>query len=568
MDELDDYIMHKPVHVVPSSFQLDPEIDLTLLSLGTKFIPTSRPSDGRDVDVDAVHTFSEHPRLMNEFQRQASEAERQEVATTLLRALERDTACLPNLTATQRCTLRRLSRDTSLVILNADKNLGLTVMTRQWYEEQIFKHLHDVTTYRPINDWNIQLKRINALLIRIGRQPWPPRPPIRTRNPKTRTNAATIASSSAPCRFYIIPKVHKTPPSSRPIAAACNYVTTPLSRRVTPYLQTMVNRLPEVVKNSTVFLRMLSKIPQPLPANALLFAADVESLYPNIETQWAMQLLTPPIHATFGDRNGSTLCYALHVVLTNLFVRYREHTFHQTSGCAMGTPLAPPYANLTMHYADLHVREEFAACLALLARYIDDYVGIWTGTEAEFKSFTTKMNALHPRIKIVFSTLSRSISFLDILISIEDGRITTKLFRKALNRYLYIPPTSQHHNATLRGWIRGEGIRIARTCSTKAAFQAELVFFRSLLRERGYKAKMIAHALSQVNYERVRGTLLAASQVSTRQDDGNSAIYLIPRYHPGTHASIRRALTSTRTPNARLAWKVAPSIGAILGKHR
>ena len=580
VDECETVIVHKPVHIIPSTLSLDPRLDLTLLSLGTKFIATSTPATTIADDRRTVTNFAKDKRLRTSHMQLVTPLARRRLAANLQHRLYRSTTVgQDNLSNQQRRTLRLLAKDQSLVILNADKNLGLTVMSCTWYEAQALGHLHDITTYEPVNDWHVQRNRIRALLLRSSKHPWPNNPlstptaaKRRRQRHLTRTTTTTATThTDAPCRFYVIPKVHKNPPTSRPIAAAHSFVTTPLSQRITPFLQHMVNQLPYIVKNTAAFLRLLHVLPQ-LPAHARLFTADVESLYPNIETDWALQLLDQPIKQMYGDEYGATLCYALRLVLTTLTVRFKEHTFRQISGCAMGTPLAPPYANLVVHHADLATRTEYSHHIALLTRYIDDYFGIWVGSEQQFNDFSAKMNAIHPRIKLIFTDLSHTTSFLDVSISLTNGRISTRLFRKAMNRYLYLPTSSQHPRATLNGWIKGEGIRIARTCSTGLAFEEEMVRFRNLLRDRGYAANRINTALAKLNYVNIRAALLAPQSENTgnepQEDTATPTVYLGIRFHHGTTAGIRHAVTSAKLANARIAWRSSPSLGTTLSQHR
>lgn len=568
--DISEFVVYKPVHILPPDMHLPPDINLTLLTLGTKFIPTTRYAQFTDSDCAAATAFVKDRRLRTPTQMPVSAAARKQLLDKLLVILRSDHHRLgwhvDNLSASQRATLRRLRDDHSFVVRNADKNLGLTLMSQEWYDTQVLSHLLDTSTYQRVNNWDVRLNHIRHMLVVCRSLPWPPAPTSAAIN--RHRPLATILPT--PCPFYVIPKVHKQPAKSRPIAAANRYVTTPLSRLVTPLLQRMVNRHTYIVRNSTEFVRLL-ETPQfshgQLPVTARLFSADVESLYPNMETDFGLSLIQQPLLEEYGDIWGGTVYEALEVVLRNLFVTYNDVTYHQVSGCAMGTPLAPPYANLFMHYADLRVRKFWAKQLALCCRYIDDYIGVWLGTELQFRAFTQRMNNLHPRIKIIFSDLSDKSTFLDLALRIEGGCVITSLHRKELNRYLYFPYKSQHPTACVRGWIVGELIRITRACMRQEDWVAQRTFFFARLRERGYPASVLQHWFQAVTFER-RDNLLTPTNDPTNVAYRDllretPKVFLAVTYHPRLQRPLTRLLHDA-LGNASLGWRAAPSLGGLL----
>ena len=88
---------------------------------------------------------------------------------------------------------------------------------------------------------------------------------------------------------------------------------------------------------------------------ALLVTLDVQSLYPSIPihlgvqaVDWALSLCSdtiPPHKAAFIVR-------VLHWLLTNNYLEYGGHFYHQKHGTAIGTLVAPPYAIIFMGYLE------------------------------------------------------------------------------------------------------------------------------------------------------------------------------------------------------------------------
>ena len=64
----------------------------------------------------------------------------------------------------------------------------------------------------------------------------------------------------------------------------------------------------------------------------------------------------------------------------------------------------------------------------------------------EFEDFLTEINKLHNTIKFTasYDFESRSTSFLDTVITIENGLIITDLYRKTTDKVQYLLPTSCH----------------------------------------------------------------------------------------------------------------------------
>ena len=126
----------------------------------------------------------------------------------------------------------------------------------------------------------------------------------------------------------------------------------------------------------------------------------------------------------------------------NVFT-FGDTYWHQLSGTAMGTPPAPTYATL---FYSIH-EETFLdnhPSLFYYKRYIDDVFGIWVpqldpeSNAAAWAEFSEGLDYLGLRWEV--SNCKPTVDFMDLTISIHNQRLTTTLFEKVLNLYLYIPP--------------------------------------------------------------------------------------------------------------------------------
>ncbi len=103
----------------------------------------------------------------------------------------------------------------------------------------------------------------------------------------------------------------------------------------------------------------------------------------------------------------------------------------------MGTSSAVLYATLYFGYHEqTSIIPKFKAMLLYLRRFIDDMFGIWCGMTEEFERFKQALS--FKNLCWTTSGLQDSIDFLDLNISIENGRIVTRTYEKSLNKFLYI----------------------------------------------------------------------------------------------------------------------------------
>ena len=70
-----------------------------------------------------------------------------------------------------------------------------------------------------------------------------------------------------PAKFYIIPKIHKSPIAGRPIAASHSYITRPISIFVDELVKPSIT-MPTVLRDSGELIQCLETFE--LPANCLL----------------------------------------------------------------------------------------------------------------------------------------------------------------------------------------------------------------------------------------------------------------------------------------------------------
>jgi hypothetical protein len=292
--------------------------------------------------------------------------------------------------------------------------------------------------------------------------------------------------------FYITDKVHKTPWKPRPITSTAGSITHGFGQWVDQELKPIVHKLPSYIKSSEHLLKRLKNTNFD-PSNVSFFSCYAVTMCTNINTNHALEVLEPFLA-------NSPLCTGCpaNAVITALDILMRQNVFKlgdtywkQNSGTAMGTQPGANYAELYYGTWEIEFTETFLENLALYCRYIDDGIGLWIHhpdpdiDRNYFASLQATMNSFGS-LEWEFSELCKSINFMDVHLYITQTSIKSRLYKKTMDLYLYLPPRLAHPPDVLTGLTMGMTKRIY-ALTTKLDDQAQslcLLFLR--LCNRGY----------------------------------------------------------------------------------
>src|SRR5690606_21304810 len=141
--------------------------------------------------------------------------------------------------------------------------------------------------------------------------------------------------------------------------------------------------------------------------------------------------------------NIEVLHTALELILNNNYFEFNNKYYLQINGTAMGTRVAPSFANIFMGRLEKSFLETQLKPLVYL-RYIDDIFIIWQHGISQLHSFIQNFNNFHPSIKFTSNISSSEINFLDVNVKIINGCITTSLYRKPTDSPQYLHFASEH----------------------------------------------------------------------------------------------------------------------------
>jgi hypothetical protein len=206
----------------------------------------------------------------------------------------------------------------------------------------------------------------------------------------------------------------------------------------------------------------------------------------------------------------------------------------------MGTPPACTYATLYFTPHENNLLEKYPE-LQFYRRYIDDIIGIWVPLDAvnDYNRWQQYKNELNNfgKLKWEVSERTSTVNYLDLNIKLNnDGSITTDLYEKEHNLYLYLPAHSNHPKGNLKGLIYGSLYRIHRLTSDPTTRQKHIQNLYTRLLARGYDKTNLLAAIKDA-HERY-GSNNTDRQTTTIPNNHDTTaatenrIYIHIPYHP------------------------------------
>ena len=258
----------------------------------------------------------------------------------------------------------------------------------------------------------------------------------------------------------------------------CDGPTERISAYLDHWLQPLAKSLPSYIEDTKEFIKYIESTK--LPKDCILCTLDVSSLYTNIPTEDGIYAA---LQAIENWENKDPLCpptswlkKLLELILYKNVFRFNDKFYIQKQGTAMGTKMAPAYANIFMGTLESRILSETNPSSTHWKRYIDDIFLVWTDTKETLEQFIKSINGLHERNNFTAEFSTTEITFLDLCLYkgerfAKEGILDIKTHIKPTNTQQYIHASSAHPPGTGRGIIKRELLRYLRTNSNKATFQ-------------------------------------------------------------------------------------------------
>ncbi|CAD6499801.1 BgTH12-03908 [Blumeria graminis f. sp. triticale] len=234
-------------------------------------------------------------------------------------------------------SLRDFSRDESYLVKITHKNLGLAVVTKSWYCNEITTHISNTDAYQLVglvhlHDINMKFKSI-----------------VRNHVFSTVIKKYLNETTTELPRFHVIPKIHKIPWSSRPIIPSHSWITSRASEVIDYFIQPYLKNYPFELNSTKSFLAGLRKIASKMHSleGCILASGDVKAMYTNIDPCKALESAKIAINACYRKGNSTKgIEKLLEFILRYNFFEYEHDVYKQKSGLAMVTSCALAVANL------------------------------------------------------------------------------------------------------------------------------------------------------------------------------------------------------------------------------
>lgn len=176
-------------------------------------------------------------------------------------------------------------------------------------------------------------------------------------------------------------------------------------------------------------LDFLNHLPVTVNLETIIVSFDVVNLYTNIPHDYGLEAIAywlDNYNELLPERIDKELIIkGLRFILENNFFMFDNDTYRQKSGTAMGTKVAPTYANLVMGYLEIKLYNEISNVFGIdfknyllenWKRYLDDCFILWSKSTEDLDQFKCILNGLNENLQFTMESSTTKLAFLDILV--------------------------------------------------------------------------------------------------------------------------------------------------------
>lgn len=492
--------------------------------------------------------------------------------------------------------LRKLANNKKIICNTADKNLGLSINSTEWYKHEYKRQLDDKHIYMKIEHENINkltLQGINNL--------------IEIKNRYENTIVDTLFNVSILTSrelkdikiptLNITPKVHKLKSEAcpnneklikgRPIVNGFASINVEPSKLLGQIYKYVINKAikkaedmnidnPMVTSSQNVVEHLNSIDIEKVHVDDLFFVSfDFSSLYTSISNKSIYDMILYYGQLLELDSSMINLMTDLHGFIKDnaFFDVANKHMYLQRNGLAMGSYDSCEAANLVLFKAELNMLKNKGICRHIVAfyRFIDDGCLIMKGNLADIKQCIQKIVLYYPsELEMEFTINKFQTVFLDLTIGMdhdtfENGSLHYRIYQKPFNAYSYTHYDSNHPKGVFKGIISTECHRYqSRSCNEEEYNHMVKLLTLRLIRC-GYPEHFITKHVQP--YKNNITTYISNKEKHKKMynNDKRCTIYYPVRYNKYTnthniHAKVYRVNGETRIIPAHTVGKKTKTI--------
>ena len=196
--------------------------------------------------------------------------------------------------------------------------------------------------------------------------------------------------------------------------------------------------------------------------------------------------------------SNANIIKMLDLVLTCNNFEFDNRYFLQTSGTAMGTRVAPSYANIFMDWFERKYVYTYVDQPDFWARFIDDIKTLWSLGSDKLDEFLAHINSSHPTIKFTVIRSHKMVPFLDTeVLLLPNHRIGITIHSKETDSHDYLLYSSDHPRHVKDSIPYSQFLRIRRICTEWLDFMYQAIIILGHFVRRGYPSHILLEALSK-----------------------------------------------------------------------
>ena len=351
---------------------------------------------------------------------------------------------------------------------------------------------------------------------------------------------------------------NKVIPPTRMVTAAINGPTYRLGLFLNHILKSVAEKYceGEVVQDSTHFIQEVQKLGDEISLSdpgLKVGTLDVDALYPNIDRSLAMEALQDALQTCtdYTQELNQAILRLVDFCLQNSVIHYRGQWFRSEDGVPTGGPESGSIANIyvkwmldkkLLPHPTIAPKDKMEKRL----RFLDDLWFLWRGSERQFEAFKSALNTGGRVNKFTLKgEVGKTVDFLDITVSLENGSLETSVFIKPTDSKRYLNRRSDHTTHTFGGIPFSQFRRAVVISSNDGERQKSVEYMEKKFIDSGYSSTEL-----QESKERAlaldRDEILANHRSSTTDEANEEDILTFVINHDPAMASVIRRFLDSR----------------------